>query len=95
MDCPKRTAHNKLLFADFGNQDARSDPSCYQAKVDAHVAKTTAAKPKLVQISTDYGKPQEGSAIVPRGKYVAIAPEKPKGLRRLLRRRGKERESHG
>lgn len=78
VDCPKRTARNKLLFADFGNQDACSDPSCYQAKVDAHVAKTLAAKPKLVQISTDYGRPQEGSAIVPRGKYVAIAPEKPK-----------------
>jgi ParB family transcriptional regulator, chromosome partitioning protein len=46
--------------------------------VDAHVANTIAAKPKLVQISTGYTKPQEGSAIVPRGKYVAIASEKPK-----------------
>jgi ParB family chromosome partitioning protein len=46
--------------------------------VDAHVANTIAAKPKLVQISTGYMKPQEGSAIVPRGKYVAIASEKPK-----------------
>jgi ParB family transcriptional regulator, chromosome partitioning protein len=46
--------------------------------VDAHVASTIAAKPKLVQISTGYTKPQEGSAIVPRGKYVAIASEKPK-----------------
>jgi len=77
-DCSKRTGHNKLLFSDLGKQDACSDPSCYQAKVDAHIAKTIAAKPKLVQISTGYTKPQEGSAIVPRGKYVAIAPEKPK-----------------
>jgi ParB family chromosome partitioning protein len=77
-DCSKRTGHNKLLFADLGKQDACSDPTCYQAKVDAHVANTIAAKPKLVQISTGYTKPQEGSAIVPRGKYVAIAPEKPK-----------------
>jgi ParB family chromosome partitioning protein len=46
--------------------------------VDAHVANTIAAKPKLVQISTGYTKPQEGSAVVPRGKYVAIASEKPK-----------------
>jgi ParB family transcriptional regulator, chromosome partitioning protein len=46
--------------------------------VDAHVAKTIAAKPKLVQISTGYTKPQESSPIVPRGKYIAIAPEKPK-----------------
>jgi ParB family transcriptional regulator, chromosome partitioning protein len=77
-DCPKRTGHNKLLFSDLGKLDACTDPSCYQAKVDAHVAKTIAAKPKLVQISTGYTKPQEGSAIVPRGKYVAIASEKPK-----------------
>jgi ParB family transcriptional regulator, chromosome partitioning protein len=78
VDCPKRTGHNKLLFSDLGGQDACSDPSCYQAKVDAHVANTIAAKPKLVQISTGYTKPQQGSAIVPRGKYVAISPEKPK-----------------
>ena len=78
VDCPKRTGHNKLLFSDLGKQDACSDPNCYQAKVDAHVAKTVAAKPKLVQISTAYTKPQEGSAIVARGKYVPIAPDKPK-----------------
>nr|WP_246301970.1 chromosome partitioning protein ParB [Granulicella arctica] len=78
VDCPKRTGHNKLLFSDLGKQDACSDPSCYQAKVDAHVANAIAAKPTLVQISTGYTKPQEGSAIVPRGKYVAIASEKPK-----------------
>lgn len=79
VDCPKRTGHNKLLFADLGKQDACTDPSCYQAKVDAHVAKTVAEKPKLVQISTSYqNKPQEGSPVVPRGRYVAIHEEKPK-----------------
>jgi len=46
--------------------------------VDAHVAKTIAAKPKLVQISTAYGKQQEGSPVLPRNKYVAIRDEKPK-----------------
>jgi ParB family chromosome partitioning protein len=35
-------------------------------------------KPKLVQISTAYGQQQEGSAILPRNKYVAIRSEKPK-----------------
>ncbi|MBB5064983.1 ParB/RepB/Spo0J family partition protein [Granulicella mallensis] len=78
VDCPKRTGHNKLLFSDLSKQDACSDPNCYQAKVDAHVANAIAAKPKLVQISTGYTKPQEGSAVVPRGKYVAITGEKPK-----------------
>jgi len=78
VDCANRTGHNKLLFADLGKQDACTDPSCYQAKVDAHVAKTLADKPKLVKISTAYTKPQEGSTALPRGKYVAIREEKPK-----------------
>ena len=77
-DCPKRTGHNKLLFADV-RQDACTDPACYQTKVDGHVAKTLAAKPKLVQISASYGKPAEGSAAIPRNKYVEIKQEKPTG----------------
>jgi ParB family chromosome partitioning protein len=78
VDCPQRTGHNKLLFADLGKQDACTNPSCFSAKVDAHVAKTVAAKPKLVQISTAYNKPQDGSPVLPRSKYVAIREEKPK-----------------
>ena len=77
VDCPKRTGHNKLLFLDMGKQDACTDPNCYQAKVDAHVAKTVAAKPKLVQISTAYGQQKEGSATLPRNKYVEVRPDKP------------------
>lgn len=75
-DCPKRTGHNKLLFADV-RQDACTDPACYQTKVDAHVAKTIAARPKLVQISAAYGQPAEGSTVIPRNKYVEIKQEKP------------------
>jgi ParB family chromosome partitioning protein len=75
-DCPKRTGHNKLLFADV-REDACTDPACYQTKVDAHIAKTIAAKPKLVQITTAYGQPAEGSAVIPRNKYVEIRQEKP------------------
>jgi ParB family chromosome partitioning protein len=78
VDCPKRTGHNKLLFSDLGKQDACTDPSCYQAKVDAHIAATLAAQPKLVQISTTHNRPQEGSPVLPRNKYVAIQDEKPK-----------------
>jgi ParB family chromosome partitioning protein len=77
VDCPKRTGHNKLLFADLGKQDACTDPTCYQRKVDAHVAKTLAAKPKLVQISTAYGQQKEGSVTLPRNKYVEVRPDKP------------------
>jgi ParB family chromosome partitioning protein len=77
VDCPKRTGHNKLLFSDMGKLDACTDPNCYQAKVEAHVAKAVAAKPKLVQISTAHGLQQEGSPVLPRNKYVEIRTEKP------------------
>jgi ParB family chromosome partitioning protein len=76
-DCPKRTGHNKLLFSDLGKLDACTSPSCYQAKVDAHVAKTIAVKPKLVQITTAYGQQKEGSTTLPRNKYTEIRPDKP------------------
>ena len=77
-DCPKRTGHNKLLFGDdLGRQGDRcTDPNCYAAKVSAHVAKTIAAKPELVQISTAYGVQQEGSAVLPRNKYTAIRDDR-------------------
>ncbi|HEX4029209.1 MAG TPA: ParB/RepB/Spo0J family partition protein [Terracidiphilus sp.] len=79
LDCPKRTGHNKLLFAGVsGNADACTDPTCYQAKVSAHVAKTVAARPELVQISTAYGEQKEGSPVLPRNKYTAIRDDKPK-----------------
>jgi len=80
IDCPKRTGHNTLLFSDISaNQpDSCSDPKCYAAKIDAHVKQTVAANPKLVQISSAYGKPAEGSPVIPRNKYVEIRQEKPK-----------------
>jgi len=77
VDCPKRTGHNKLLFSDLGKLDACTSPNCYQAKVEAHVAKAVAAKPTLVQISTAHGQQKEGSATLPRNKYTEIRPEKP------------------
>ena len=77
-ECPKRTGHNKLLFSDLGKLDACTSPGCYQAKVDAHVAKTIAAKPKLVQISTAYGQQKEGSAALPRNQYVEIRRTSPR-----------------
>jgi len=79
-DCPKRTGHNKLLFGDdLGRQGDRcTDPTCYHAKVTAHIAVTITAKPELVQISTAYGGQKEGSAVLPRNKYTAIRDDKPK-----------------
>ncbi len=84
-DCPKRTGHNKLLFSELGKQDACTSPDCYQSKVEAHVAKVIAAKPEIVQISTAYGKQQEGSPTLPRNKYVAIRQEKPNTKEEAIR----------
>jgi ParB family chromosome partitioning protein len=79
VECPKRTGHNTLLFEGIAaKHDSCSDPGCYAAKVDAHIKQTVAAKPKLVQITTAYGKPAEGSPVVPRNQYVEIRQEKPK-----------------
>jgi ParB family transcriptional regulator, chromosome partitioning protein len=78
VDCPRRTGHNKLLFSDLGKLDACSDPNCYQAKVQAHIAAAVTAKPELVQISTAYRPQAEGSPVLPRNKYIAISKEKPK-----------------
>jgi ParB family chromosome partitioning protein len=52
-------------------------PRCYNAKLAAHVAKTVAAKPNLVQISTAYGGQKEGSQVLPRNKYTAIRDDTP------------------
>jgi ParB family chromosome partitioning protein len=78
VDCPSRTGHNKLLFSDLGKQDACTNPSCYHAKVEAHIALTIAAKPELVQISTAYGQQKDDSPVLPRNKYTAIRDDKPK-----------------
>lgn len=79
LECPKRTGQNILLFAEWAAQDGQqcTDPACYQMKVDAHVKVAVAAKPKLVQISTAYGQPKDGSAAIPRNKYVEIRQDKP------------------
>jgi ParB family chromosome partitioning protein len=77
-ECPKRTGHNVLLFEGIAAQhDSCADPKCYAAKLDAHVKQAIAAKPKLVQISTAYGQQKDGSAAVPRNKYVEIRNDKP------------------
>jgi ParB family chromosome partitioning protein len=94
-DCGKRTGQNKLLFGDdLGKQgDQCTDPICYQAKVNAHIAKTIAAKPKLVQISTAFGVQQEGSPVLPRNKYTTIRDDRPKSKDEAKRPEFKECKS--
>jgi len=78
LECPKRTGHNTLLFEGMTHADRCSDPKCFSVKLDQHVKQAVAAKPRLVQISTAYGKPAEGSSVVPRNQYVEIRQDAPK-----------------
>ena len=91
-DCPKRTGHNKLLFGDdLGRHgDQCTDPSCYQAKMNAHIERSIQSKPELVQISTAYGQQKEGSAVLPRNKYTVIRDDRPKSKEEAKRPEFKE-----
>jgi len=74
-NCPKRTGFNKLLFADV-RKDSCTDPQCFRAKIDAHVAKTLAAKPNLVQISSAWNT-REGAPLG-RNRYLELQLKKAK-----------------
>jgi len=75
VNCPKRTGFNKLLFADV-RKDSCTDPQCFRAKVDAHIAKTMEKKPELVQISSAWNS-REGAPLG-RNRYVELQIKKAK-----------------
>src|SRR4051812_19733096 len=75
INCPKRTGLNKLLFADV-RKDSCTDPQCFRAKVDAHIAKTMDKNPGLVQISSAWNT-REGAPIG-RNRYVELQIKKAK-----------------
>ena len=75
VHCPKRTGFNKLLFADV-RKDSCTDPQCFRAKVDAHVAKAMEKKPELVQISSAWNT-REGAPLG-RNRYVELQIKKAK-----------------
>jgi len=80
-NAPSAPATTSSCFRTFGGKlDCCTDPTCYQSKVAAHVAKAIAAKPNLVQISTAYGQQKEGSTTLPRNKYTEIRAKKPNGM---------------
>jgi ParB family chromosome partitioning protein len=56
--------------------DSCTDPQCFQAKVDAHIAKTMEKKPELVQISSAWNT-REGAPIG-RNRYVELQIKKVK-----------------
>lgn len=72
LECPKRTGFNKLLFPDATSGQC-SDPICFNNKLDKFVARQVESSPKLVQISTAWGKSQNEN-VLGRGRCVPIAP---------------------
>jgi ParB family transcriptional regulator, chromosome partitioning protein len=77
-ECPKRTGFNSLLFSEV-RKDSCTDPQCFRAKVDAHVAKTVETKPKLVQISSAWTSQSREGAPLGRNQYVEIESAKRNG----------------
>ena len=75
INCVKRTGLNKLLFADV-RKDSCTDPQCFRAKVDAHIAKAMVKKPELVQISSAWNT-REGAPLG-RTRYVELQIKKAK-----------------
>ena len=74
-NCPKRTGFNTLLFSDV-RKDSCTDPACFRAKLDAHVAQTLEAKPKLVQISSAWSS--RDGAPIGRNRYVELEVKRTK-----------------
>jgi len=74
--CPKRTGFNTLLFPD-AKADRCTDRACFQAKVDRHVERAKERKPDLVQVSTAWSPPTNGT--LSRNDYTIVtAPAKGK-----------------
>ena len=69
-ECPKRTGFNTLLFG-TAVHDACTDGACYNNKLAKHVERKIDEKPKLLQITTNYGTRGDG-AVLPRNRYVAL-----------------------
>jgi ParB family chromosome partitioning protein len=71
--CQKRTGVNTLLFAG-ASTDSCTDGACYNAKMGRFVEQQVAAKPQLVQISTNWSGARDSrdSNVLPRGRYVPL-----------------------
>jgi ParB family chromosome partitioning protein len=70
-ECPKRTGFNTLLFG-TAVHDACTDGACYNNKLAKHVERQIAEKPKLVQITTEYGTRGGDGPVLGRNRYVAL-----------------------
>ncbi len=69
-ECSKRTGANALLFPE-SQRDSCLDRQCFQAKINAHIARSLEKNPRLVQISTSWNGNRNGGPLS-RNRYVEI-----------------------
>jgi ParB family chromosome partitioning protein len=78
VDCPKRTGHNKLLFADVSGTRIAMHRSNLLRR-EGGGARAEADRSQAGACADQHGlrQQQEGSKIITRSKYVEIKSEKP------------------
>src|SRR6266850_8245933 len=75
-NCPKRTGFNALLFSEV-REDSCVDATCFNRKLDAHIAQRVTKMPNLVMISQNYNTTGD-TPILARRNYVEVVTRKPK-----------------
>jgi ParB family chromosome partitioning protein len=71
-NCPKRTGFNRLLFAEVKeDSDSCTDATCFNRKLEMHIAQRVAKTPDLVMISNSHQQ-QSGTPILARENYVEV-----------------------
>jgi ParB family transcriptional regulator, chromosome partitioning protein len=79
VNCPKRTGFMPQLFPDVAKKDTCTDPSCFQMKIQAHIAKRKqegeSKGQKLLEVSSayaNYGHKPKASAPLTVDQYKEV-----------------------
>src|ERR1700674_3965869 len=75
-NCPKRTGFNALLFSEV-REDSCVDATCFNRKLDAHIAQRGLKITNLGQMSDNYNA-ADGTPILARRNYVEVVTRKSK-----------------
>jgi ParB family chromosome partitioning protein len=78
--CPKRTGANPDLFPDVERKNTCTDPSCYKAKIEAHIrfqiAESAAQGKPLQKVSREYYAQKQGADVLTGDKYKVLEGKK-------------------
>lgn len=90
VNCPKRTGFNRALFNDIKEKDLCTDPVCFAAKTQAHIAKALsfaeATEKPLVRISSFYEtkKHEEGDPLPSKNYQIVDRKKKCPSMERAI-----------